>query len=96
MRSTPLSPTNEINRRSHLQQRIIRRVNALDPWNRVVDDLLLLLCIVGNYSPHFDGPQLHQLSTFRPVRCRIVDLVAFLCKLSHDAEYDCFPGYAGL
>ena len=94
MCSTPLSPADEIDRRSHLQQRIIRRLNALDPWNRVVDDLLLFQCIVWNHSPHLDGPQLHQLSTFRPVHRRIVDLVSFLGKLGHDVEYDFFPGYA--
>ena len=84
--STP--PTDQINRRPQLQQRIVRRLNSINPRNRIEDDLLLLTRRVGNRSSQRECAKFQNLAIFRPMNRRIIDHIAIVRDLHHDLELD--------
>lgn len=89
-RSPPLLPAQQIHRRPHLQQRIVRRRHALDTRNRIEDDLLLrrpALCLVLQ-SRNRNPAQFDERSGVGPMDRDVVGHVPVLCYLRHQAERD--------
>src|SRR5947209_13533279 len=63
---------------AELEQWIIGGLKAVNAWNRVKDDLFLLVLVVAHRASKLDDAQLHGLSIFRPVNGRIVHHIAIV------------------
>jgi hypothetical protein len=92
--SPSLVPTNQIQRSPHLQQRIIRRLHALDPRDRIKDDLLLLRLLVAQDTIDLQLAQLHDRIRIRPVDGRVIRHVALDRHLRQQFKPDRAPGDA--
>jgi hypothetical protein len=84
----PLPPADEVNPRSHIDERVIRGLDALDTRDRVKDDLSLLLWIVIGDLVKCDRAELDDLPLVRPVDGRIVRDVSGPRDLGHELEHD--------
>ena len=83
-----LPSTEEINRRAHLEERIIRRFDTLHAGYGIENHVLLLLVALGHHALDLHGAQFRQLTRRWPVDRRVVDGVALLGNLREHAEGD--------
>src|SRR5262249_50588499 len=87
------SARHQIDVRPRLEQRVGRSLDALDAWNGIENDLLLLVGIVRGNSCQNDLSKRYQLTALRPADGRIIRHVALLCQLNKDAKPHRFPGH---
>src|SRR4029077_17767605 len=86
--SAPPSSANQINRGPQLKQRIVRRLNPIQARNRIEDNVLLFVSIVGNCTRQRNGSQLHHFPLSWPMHCRVIHNIAVLSNLNRDLELD--------
>src|SRR5207237_4170042 len=86
--SAPPPSANQINRGPQLKQRVVRRLNPIQARNRIENNLLLLVSIVGNCTRQRNGSQLHHLPLGWPMHCRVIHNIAVLSNLNRDFELD--------
>jgi len=85
-RCTSAAATNEIGGRAELEQGIIGRLNTLDTWDGVKDDVFLLPIIVSDNSVKGEFTQIDDGAVLRPVYSDIIDSVSFIRKLHMELE----------
>src|SRR5882724_7526437 len=86
--SAPPPSADQINRGPQLKQRIIRRLNPIQARNRIEDNLLLFVRMIGNCTRQRNGSQLHNLPLGWPMHCRVINNIAVLSNLNRDLELD--------
>jgi type III restriction enzyme len=86
--SAPPPSANQINRGPQLKQRVVRRFNPIQARNRIEDNLLLFVSMVGDCTRQRNGSQLHHLPLGWPMHCRVIHNIALLSNLNRDLELD--------
>jgi hypothetical protein len=86
--SAPPPSANQINRGPQLKQRVVRRLNPIQARNRIEDNLLLFVSMVGNCTGQRNGSQLHHLPLGWPMHRRVIHNIAVLSNLNRDLELD--------
>src|ERR1700761_3865496 len=82
--STP--PADQINRRTKLQQRIVRRLDSINSRNWIEDDLLLLTRAIVNRRSQNECAKVQNLAIFHPMNRRIIDYIAIVRNLHQNLK----------
>lgn len=95
--SRPSDPSAlQVDTRSHVQHRIITRLNTADSWDGIENDLPLILVVAIHHLVNLDSTQLHNLSIFRPVFGSIICWITLFGDLSSQLEGDWAVNDSGL
>src|SRR5262249_19811022 len=87
-RRSPPSTAHQVDVRARLEERIGRRLDAVDPRNGIEDDLPLRRRVVRNDRRQAELSEHELPTTLRPADGRIVHDVALFGQLHDDAEPD--------
>jgi len=85
---SPAASTHQINGSPHLEQRVARRRNAIEPRDSVEDDLLLFVRAIRHRRGESDRAKLQQRPLLGPVGRRIVHDIAIVGQLHQNFELD--------